>query len=281
MKSGVNGLPFVDVRHPSGASLQVYLHGAHAVSWKNSAGRELLFTSAESVFKPGFPIRGGIPVIFPQFGDGPLPKHGLARINEWTFCGSGTNAAGAVEAGFALTDNPSTLELWPHCFRLELYFRLAAMELAIVFSVGNTGPDEFTFHNGLHTYFALADISRAGVSGLQGAEFIDFVGTRKPERETRGLIAFDRETDRVYPMAPDKVELNDEGNGRRMEINKSGMNDLVIWNPWIEKSRRMEDFGNEEYKKMLCVETGNLRSPVRLAPGAVRESATILRCMDS
>jgi len=274
LKRGRNGLPYVELRHPSGASLEVYLHGAHAVSWCDAGGRQLLFISKKSLFKPGTPIRGGIPMVFPQFGDGPLLKHGFARIREWMFLGAESVKSGHVEARLELKENQQTLQLWPHEFRLELVFRLGAEDLEILFSVQNTGRSEFEFQNGLHTYFSVADIGQVSLAGLIGAGFVDFLGDRTVCAETRVKIKFERETDRVYPLAPDTIILEDGGNRRKMRIEKQGMSDVVIWNPWVEKSKRMEDFGDEEYKDMVCVETGNLHKPVRLVPCATHDSST-------
>ncbi|MDP2933752.1 MAG: hypothetical protein Q8N81_06535, partial [bacterium] len=173
LKRGVNGMPYLELRHPSGAQLDVYLHGAHAVSWRAADGGQMLFMSRDSAFKPDAPIRGGIPVVFPQFGDGPLPKHGFARIQEWTFISAGLSNNGCAEAGFELKDNEETIKLWPHKFRLKIIFLLKAAELEISFSVTNTGKKEFEFKNGLHTYFSVADISRILVKGLVGTKFFD------------------------------------------------------------------------------------------------------------
>ena len=49
---------------------------------------------------------------------------------------------------------------------------------------------------------------------------------------------------------------------------KAGLPDAVVWNPWVDKSRAMADFGDEEYHEMLCVETVAARDAVTLAPGA-------------
>ena len=88
------------------------------------------------------------------------------------------------------------------------------------------------------------------------------------------MATFDKETDRGYPRAPYKLVLEDGGNRREVIIEKQGMNDVVVWNPWVEKSRRMEDFGDEEYKNMVCVETGNLHRPIGLKPGAAHTGLT-------
>jgi len=277
LKCGVNGLPYLELRNPSGAQLDIYLHGAHATSWRTAEGRQMLFMSKKSFFKPNSPIRGGIPVVFPQFGDGPLPKHGFARINDWTFLNSQLTEDDCVEARLEMSENQQTFKLWPHKFRLELLFRLKAAELEISFSITNTGKKKFEFKNGLHTYFAVVDIGQASLAGLIGAGFVDFLGDKTVRAETREKIKFERETDRIYPSAPNTVVLEDAGNRRKVVIEKQGMNDVVIWNPWVEKSKRMEDFGDDEYNKMVCVETGNLHDSVFLPPGTTRNSLTRFR----
>ena len=280
LKRGVNNLLYVELRHPSGAQLDVYLHGAHAVSWRDSGGRSLLFLSKKSFFDSDRPIRGGIPVIFPQFGDGPLPKHGFARIHEWKLLGAGLSDNDGAEARFELKDDRETIKLWPYKFRLELVFRLKAAGLEISFSVQNAGQTEFEFKNGLHTYFSTADITKTSVSGLAGADFVDFLGDAAVGRETRKKIRFGRETDRVYPFAPEMVVLEDGTNRQKITIKKNGMHDIVLWNPWTEKSKRMDDFGDEEYHSMVCVETGNLHQPIRLAPGEKHLSGTRLELVN-
>ena len=274
MKRGNNDLPCIELRHPSGAQLDVYLHGAHAVSWRSADGGQNLFMSSKTDFKPGCPIRGGIPIVFPQFGDGPLPKHGFARVTGWDLLDTRLHESGYAEARLGLHENAETMQVWPQEFRMEISFRLKAQELEVALAVMNTGKGEISFNIGLHTYFLVDDIAKVMVSGLAGAKFIDFLGSRQEEKERREKITIDRETDRVYPNAPDRVLLHGIAGGRGIAIEKYGMRDIVIWNPWIEKSRRMEDFGDSDYLSMVCVETGNLRGRVTLEPGATHKSST-------
>jgi glucose-6-phosphate 1-epimerase len=50
-----------------------------------------------------------------------------------------------------------------------------------------------------------------------------------------------------------------------------------VWNPWIAKSKRMPDFGDDEYPGMLCVETANAGTDARqLAPGDEHRLATTI-----
>jgi glucose-6-phosphate 1-epimerase len=109
-------LPVVVARHAaSGAELRIHPFGATVTSWKTGAGQEVLFVSSAADLSGARPIRGGIPVAFPQFGaQGPLPMHGFARTAVWE-----TVAVedGAVE--MALRDDEATRALWPHAFALR------------------------------------------------------------------------------------------------------------------------------------------------------------------
>jgi glucose-6-phosphate 1-epimerase len=60
-------------------------HGGQVLEW-TPVGSEVsrLWLSPDWRCGPGAAIRGGVPVVFPQFSDrGPLPKHGIARDREW------------------------------------------------------------------------------------------------------------------------------------------------------------------------------------------------------
>lgn len=45
------------------------------------------------------------------------------------------------------------------------------------------------------------------------------------------------------------------------------ISETVVWNPWEKKSRAMSDFGDEEYKQMLCVNGAVIQKPITLKPG--------------
>ncbi len=165
--------------------------------------------SRESNFAVGRPIRGGIPVIFPQFGGGVLPQHGFARTSDWQLVRTELGEDGMVAADFLLTDSPETRALWPHPFRLELGVRLDEQALAITLAVRNTGTEHFDFHAALHTYFAVADVRQCAVYGLAGVSYIDSLREDIREVEMRTALRFDRETDRIYLQAPHELRLVD------------------------------------------------------------------------
>lgn len=273
---GGDGMDRIVLAHPSGARAELCRHGAHVTSWKNACGEELLFLSRKSWFEPGRPIRGGIPIVFPQFcDDGPLPKHGFARTSEWALVDGGTTPAGEVFATLRLEANAETLALWPFRFTLE-YSVLLSDRLVVRLAAANTDDRSFQFQAAFHTYFRVGDIRRTDVVGLHGLEFSDSLRAGARGRESRERVAFAGETDRIYIGAPDALAIHDGVLGRTFSIAKHGLADVVVWNPWRDKARRMEDFGDDEYQSMVCVETGNIVAPVTLAPAGRWEGATAL-----
>src|SRR5512141_215643 len=103
-----------------GAAAHIAQHGGHVCRWRTADGVERLYLSPLSR-QPGEPIRGGIPVVFPQFANrGPLPMHGFARTQPWTLGEQMLLPDGRASLIATLADTPATRALWPHSFRLEL-----------------------------------------------------------------------------------------------------------------------------------------------------------------
>jgi D-hexose-6-phosphate mutarotase len=51
-------------------------------------------------------------------------------------------------------------------------------------------------------------------------------------------------------------------------VRKDHSRSTIVWNPWIAKARAMPDFGDDEWRGMVCVETANVGSAaVTLHPG--------------
>ncbi|MDH7571384.1 MAG: D-hexose-6-phosphate mutarotase, partial [Armatimonadota bacterium] len=250
---------------------------AHVTSWTTSKGEELFFLSRAAYFEAEKPIRGGIPVIFPQFGQGPLPQHGFARLRDWEVARTSVEEDGRVAATLQLDASPETLALWPHPFHLELGVCVGAQTLALTFRVCNPGNEAFPFQAVFHTYFAVEDVRQSAVYGLKGVSFIDSLRQNAREVESRDAIRFDGEIDRVYVGAPHSLRIEDAAAGRRFYIEKERMPDVTVWNPWVEKAQRLADFGDEEWPRMLCVETGVMDPAYTLAPGETWEGVTTFR----
>ena len=275
---GKNGLPTVLLSHPSGSSADIYLNGAHVTSWIPAGGQEVLFMGKRATFAAGDPIRGGIPVIWPQFANlGGLPQHGFARKSEWQLVetpdGENENQSSVT---LQLTDDHRTRELFPYHFRTELKVSIDEKTLTVELSAFNTGDELFTFTAALHTYIAVADIRETAIRGFTGKWYLDKTqGGNETKDEAKKLVISD-ETDRVYLKAPKKVEVEDRGNGRRVEVRATGFKDAVVWNPWAEKVTGFIGLDTEDYLRMVCIEAAQIGSPVELKPGTSWSGAQTL-----
>ncbi|HET6763618.1 MAG TPA: D-hexose-6-phosphate mutarotase [Longimicrobiaceae bacterium] len=263
---GNGGLRKVVLRHACGSSAEIYLHGAHVTSWRDASGTERLFLSSASAFNADTAIRGGIPVIFPQFaGQGPLPKHGFARTAEWAVASVADEGSGPSIAVLRLEDSDATRAIWPHAFAAEL--RVALDErLSVRLTVVNTGDEPIEFTAALHTYLAVDDVAAARVEGLEGVRWVDKVdhGDAKVELSPRRPIA--GEVDGIYLDVPGDVRVVG-GSSATLRIVHDGFPDVVVWNPGPERGGALPDLGPGDFARMLCVEPAAVGQPVRLAPG--------------
>lgn len=248
--------------HPSGASAQMYPHGAHGASWVPAAGAEALFLSGAAKLEPGTAIRGGVPVIFPQFAEmGPLPRHGFARTREWERVDDG---GGASAVRLRLRDSYETRRIWPHAFVAELAVELGDDWLLIALTIQNTGDAPFDFTAALHTYLRVGDVRRMTIEGLHGLRYREKGGERVDEE--RQMTAHG-EVDRVYLNTPPGLRLHDRANGRIIHLRSGGFADTVVWNPGAAGAASLPDMRDDEYLEMVCVEAAQVGSPVQLAPG--------------
>lgn len=280
---GAGGLPRLTLAAPDGARAEVYLHGAHVTSWTPAGGAERLFLSRKAEFCPGAAIRGGVPVIFPQFaGLGPLPAHGFGRVSAWelaqavTLSGAGAQSSlprapgeGSPRPGatatFRLRDDADTRRLWPHAFLAELTVAIGGNRLALTLAAANTGAEPFAFTAALHTYLAIADIAATSVEGLAGLRYFDKAGGGIERRQEAPQVRFAGEVDSVYFAAPAEVRLVEPN--RTTLVRSAGFTDAVVWNPGAANSARMADLEPEDYRRFVCVEAACVGAPVRLAPG--------------
>jgi len=264
---GKNGMSTVLLSHPSGSSADVYLNGAHVTSWIPAGGKEVLFMGKTATFAPGDPIRGGIPVVWPQFANtGPLPQHGFARKTEWELA-AGESSEDPSTVRLLLTDDHRTRDQWPYHFRTELTVTIDDKSLQVKLDAFNTGDELFSFTAALHTYVAVADIRETAIRGFTGKWYLDKTqGGNETKDEAKKLVISD-ETDRVYLKGPKKVEVEDRGNERRLEIRAAGFKDTVVWNPWAEKVTGFIGLDSEDYMRMVCIEAAQIGSPVELKPG--------------
>ncbi len=267
----------VEVRAADGACARVLPHGAHVVSWTPAPGApggaaERLFLSARSAYRAGAAVRGGVPVIFPQFAaEGPFVRHGFARTRPWALVRAGRDAAGAGEAVFALADDADTRALWPYPFRCTLSVRAAGAWLEVALAVENPGGEPFAFTGALHTYLRVGEVEGARVRGLAASRYRDQAAGGAlggPAGADDAALRVRGELDRVYLDVGGAVEVDDPALGRRTRVAASGFADVVVWNPGAALAAGLADLEPEGWRRMLCVEAAAVGRPAAVAPGA-------------
>ncbi len=266
LTAGHNHLPKLTLTAPDGAQAEIYLHGAHVTSWTPADGGERLYLSPRAEFRPGAAIRGGVPIIFPQFaGFGPLPKHGFARSIVWTFAGAEETGETAT-ARFILAADEATRRIWPHDFLAELTVAVGGPQLALTLAITNRGAAPLHFTAALHTYLAIDDLVTAAITGLTGGRFADSAAGGAERIDAAPAITFGDEVDRIYFDAPPEIRLN-MGAGRATVVRSVGFADAVVWNPGAVKGAALADLEPDGYQRFVCIEAAVVGHPVELVAG--------------
>jgi glucose-6-phosphate 1-epimerase len=232
---------------------ELYLHGAHVSRFQPAGCESVLWMSESSCFESDKPIRGGVSICFPWFG----PHPSDAKV---------------------LDDGGVSLDLRTKSTDFELSFRVEfskslRMVLSVELCAGTIASRRF--EEAYHTYLRIGDIRQVSISGLESMGYLDKVGVLAKRDASSEPIQFSQETDRVYNDTIANCVLDDPQLGRTITIRKAGSLSTVVWNPWIEKSARMPDFGDNEWTGMVCIETANVgNNSVELSPGQVHTMKT-------
>ena len=163
---------------------------------------------------------------------------------------------------------------WPHSedFYLSAIFTLDALKrsLNMELIVKNTSQTvTWGFTSLLHTYFAVNDVTKVNIAGLEDCRFVDKIDS--DIKVQSGNIQITKEVDRIYLDAGNPISFD------KFSLQKGhSFPDVVVWNPWIEKAIKMGDFRDDEYKRMVCVEVGNVGIPTFLIPGQIWTSSQTL-----
>jgi glucose-6-phosphate 1-epimerase len=236
--------PVFEINHPT-CTAKVARHGAHVMSWKPVDEDEVLYLSPDAVFREGMAIRGGIPVCWPWFNAHPtnpeMPSHGIARTRFWEMLDCGESADGVVFK-FGMSEG-----IWNASLTVK-----AGAELEVILETRNPNEIPIVVSGALHSYFAVSDIEQVRLVNLEGATYLETVGS-PAERVQKGAVHFRSEVDSIYE-SPSRVLLVDDLSGRTILVEKSGSPSTVVWNPWMEKSLTMVDLPDDGYRKFCCIE---------------------------
>lgn len=252
-----NGFRYIEIENMY-AEAKIALQGAHLFHYKVKDKSSLLWLSETACFEEGKSIRGGIPICFPWFGKNKnnpsFSQHGFARTQLWSIILAEEKGDGTTHIQLQLKPNTDTLAQWNYLFDVTLDVTIG-QELSIALSVTNVDTKSFEISTALHTYFSVSDIDTVSIKGLDGRVYYDALDEKKHIQ--KGDIFIQEEVDRVYYNSSKMITLLD--GDTRVKLYQEGSNSLVVWNPWIKKSKQMNDMIEDGYRSMICLETSNAR----------------------
>lgn len=242
-------------------------HGATLLSYKPADGRELIWVSETAVYDGSKPVRGGVPICWPWFGpydpsalgadptDAAKKGHGIARYELWQVDAIRSVEGDATQVVLKLEPNDSIRKAWPLPFGLSLRVTLGE-QLTMELIGENRSDRDWLLSEAFHTYFNVAEADGLTIGGLEGCDYIDkgHGGERLTQTDPLRLTL---PMERVYLDHTATVALDDQGNGRRIVMEKSNSASTVVWNPGPEGARGFADMPDDHYAHMVCVEAAN------------------------
>lgn len=243
-------------------SLLIDSHGATLISALINR-QELLFLSKKAIFDSRTPIRGGVPIVFPNFGYSEksyLPKHGFARISNWNLKKKWNklNNSGII---LELRNNCFTQQFWNYQFTLLYTIILNHNNFSTELTIQNQDQLSFEYQCLFHNYFKISNLSRLRIANLDDVSYLDQLTREKKSHSDEVVI--DGEIDRIYEPTNNCVSILDES--KIIKVKTDNKSEVVVWNPWEKKSRSLGDFEDDEFLNMICVEPGIL-TPTTLKP---------------
>lgn len=260
--------------------------GGHVVSWR-VGGEEVLFLSSKAVLDGSKAIRGGIPIVFPNFGPWELgPQHGVARIQDFEI-DSITKGDEESSATLTLRDTELSRSMWNYTFRLTLTVTVAQNSLTMLMEVENTDSKPFSFTSLFHTYIRVSDFRKTTVSGLKGLRYIDKVNACEGVEEREQVTVFEKPVDRIYASAIDRHVIAEVASSRERAksdhsskrtkfdciLEKGNLPDTVLWNP---NENEMKDMESNGHRRFVCVEAGSVLAPITLSPSEIWQGSQSL-----
>ncbi len=221
----------------------MFLQGAHIWQWQNT-----FWTSCQSKFEPGCPLRGAVPIMFPVVGTAGDQSllHGFARLMAWKLV-SVSPVVNGYEVLLELNDSSLTRSIWNNNFSLKYKIQILQSQLTMALAYEGDKPADL----GLHTYLKVDDASRVTLEGLEQASYYDKLKGVIYEASGQALSVAGH-VDRVYFIEDASVQLCYPG--RRFWIRNQGSNRVVVWHPDQTKAVACGDVSVDEINRFCCVE---------------------------
>jgi glucose-6-phosphate 1-epimerase len=261
------------------AEADISLQGAHVSWWRpKHTTEDVLWLSSNARFEKSRSIRGGVPIIWPWFGQHPTDNsycmHGFARVIPWELLSSEDLKNGSTRLHLKMTPTNEVKKQLSYEFTLEVII-IIGESLTVSLITSNHSQFPFIISEGFHTYFYISDLDNIKIRGLENALFTDKVENFKKGIEQDEILV-SGEIDKVYLNNSNDCYIEDSKFNRVITVKKSNSNSTVIWSPGEVKAKKMSDMGTEdEWRRMICVETVNaLENNVVIYPGKTHTIST-------
>lgn len=232
------------------AECKISLWGANIVSYRPKNQKQDVFWLGDfNKFDNVQAIRGGVPVCWPRFAEeklnGELPRHGFARLSNWTV------------KNIFVDDSKMKVEL--SLIPDEKFNINATADLVITITdkleyhleTTNNGDETFEFSEALHAYFNIGSLDDVEIRGLTHNQYKNSLDgknhTLEEDLKIRG------EFDSAFTNHTGTVEIVDTVLNRVISIEKGGSNTTVVWNP----NKDLAEMSEGQYKKFICIEPAN------------------------
>jgi D-hexose-6-phosphate mutarotase len=273
-----SGIVIAQIDTPLATAI-ISLHGGQVVEWRpKHQETPVLWVSKLATFTPGRAIRGGVPICWPWFGIHPtnsqLPGHGYARISSWDIAATEHMNDGAIRVRLTMQDSEMSLAHFPRSVGLAVQITVGS-DLTVELTTTNESNQDIVLTEGLHTYFKVSDVSAIEVQGLEGTQYVDLIRDSAITTQ-EGPILFDGELGRVFTNSSGTCVIEDQGLGRSIVVSKRGSLSTAVWNPGAHTANKIVDFGEDEWREMVCVEGANaLENFVTVKSGAAHTHTAI------
>ena len=233
--------------------MQIRNPGAQILSWQFPCGRGL-YTPEQSFWAESKPVRGGVPIIFPQFNRiGDNVRHGVARQLPWHI----QKTSEGYDAQLSLNRAEHAFESNVKLSAYQSFPTPSEPSLTVNLSAVSTASETQAFGGALHTYIFVGDISQCEVFGLENAVYRDYAGGQIQEMNpSNESITFTGEVDRVYVHSAPTIRLHTPvGN---YLITHEGFNNVVVWNPGPMLGAQLVDIPEGDWRRFVCIEAAHI-----------------------
>jgi len=216
-----------------------------------------LYTPPAAHWAARGPVRGGVPVIFPQFNRfGAGARHGCARERNWAIASADNDTA---EASLQLSPIDGIAA------RLQLHAQRRTADDArgvrVALEATSNSDTDQAFGAALHTYLDVGDVSACVVHGLQDCAWLDCAGgAMQWMPPTRAPLTPVDETDRIYllPDACAVTVVQVQGPSGVITVRSQGFANVVVWNPGPQLGAALDGIPQGDWQRFLCIEAAHV-----------------------